>query len=118
MEMETAIATLAALAQETRLAIFRALIRAHSLTDGEGGLPAGEIAEALGIAPATLSFHLKELSRGGLVSSRREGRSIIYKAELNAMRRLTEFLLEDCCQGACGAIGALTGARQRKKECV
>lgn len=114
MEMETAIATLAALAQETRLSIFRALVHAHSPKDGEGGLAAGEIGEALDVPPATLSFHLKEMSYAGLVTSRREGRSIIYKADLAAMRGLTNFLLEDCCQGACGPVGA----RQRKKECV
>jgi DNA-binding transcriptional ArsR family regulator len=114
MEMESAIAALAALAQDTRLSIFRSLVRAHSLKEGEGGLAAGEISEALGVAAATLSFHLKELSRAGLVSSRRVGRSIIYKADLDAMRALTGFLLEDCCQGACGVVGA----QQKQKECV
>lgn len=114
MEMETAIAALGALAQETRLSIFRALVRAHSPKDGEGGLAAGEIGEALDVPPATLSFHLKEMSHAGLVVSRREGRSIIYKADLTTMRGLTDFLLDDCCQGACGIVGA----RQRKKECA
>jgi DNA-binding transcriptional ArsR family regulator len=114
MEMETAIAALGALAQETRLSIFRALVRAHSPKDGEGGLAAGEIGEALDVPPATLSFHLKEMSHAGLVVSRREGRSIIYKADLSTMRGLTDFLLDDCCQGACGIVGA----RQRKKECA
>lgn len=115
MESGTAIAALSALAQETRLAIFRALVRAHSPKEGEGGLAAGDIAEALGVPPATLSFHLKELAHAGLVSSRRDGRSIVYKADLGAMRGLTEFLLEDCCQGACGVVGKLG---QRKKECA
>lgn len=115
MEAETAIVALAALAQETRLAIFRALVRAHSPKEGEGGLAAGDIAEALGVPPATLSFHLKELAHAGLVSSRRDGRSIVYKADLGAMRGLTEFLLEDCCQGACGVVGK---PGQRKKECA
>lgn len=114
METGTAIAALSALAQETRLSIFRTLVRAHSLTEGEGGLAAGEIGEALDVPSATLSFHLKEMSYAGLVTSRREGRSIIYKADLSMMRGLTEFLLEDCCQGACGAVGT----RQRKKECA
>jgi DNA-binding transcriptional ArsR family regulator len=114
MEMKSTIAALAALAQETRLSIFRALVRAHSPKDGEGGLAAGEIGEALDVAPATLSFHLKEMFHAGLVTSRREGRSIIYKADLATMRSLTEFLLEDCCQGACGVVGN----RQRKKECA
>lgn len=114
MEMESAIAALAALAQDTRLSIFRALVRAHKPASGEGGLAAGELAEALGVAPATLSFHLKEMSHAGLIASRREGRSIIYKADLNAMRALTDFLLEDCCQGACGTVEN----RQKAKECV
>lgn len=116
MKMESAITALAALAQETRLSIFRTLVRAHSPKEGEGGLAAGEISEALGVTAATLSFHLKEMSHAGLVSSRREGRSIIYKADLGAMRDLTNYLLEDCCQGACGIVG--TGTKQKKKECV
>jgi DNA-binding transcriptional ArsR family regulator len=114
MESTNAIAALAALAQETRLSIFRALVRAHSPKDGEGGLAAGEIAEALDVPPATLSFHLKELAHAGLVTSRRDGRSIVYKADLSAMSDLTDFLLKDCCQGACGVVGG----RQRKTECV
>jgi DNA-binding transcriptional ArsR family regulator len=114
MEIKTAIGALSALAQETRLSIFRALVRAHSMKEGEGGLAAGEIGEALDVPPATLSFHLKEMSHAGLVTSRRDGRSIIYKADLSTMRGLTEFLLEDCCAGACGIVGT----RQRKKECA
>jgi len=116
MESEIAIVALSALAQETRLAIFRALIRAHSPKEGEGGLSAGDIAVALSVPPATLSFHLKELAHAGLVRSRRDGRSIVYKADLAVMRGLTEFLLEDCCQGACGVVGGKSG--QRKKECA
>ncbi|MDO8288235.1 MAG: metalloregulator ArsR/SmtB family transcription factor [Parvibaculum sp.] len=112
--MENAITALAALAQDTRLSIFRALVRAHALKEGEGGLAAGEIGEALDVPPATLSFHLKEMSHAGLVTSRREGRSIIYKADLAIMRGLTDFLLEDCCQGACGSVGKVV----RKKECA
>ena len=104
MEMETAVTALSALAQETRLTIFRALVRAHSPREGEGGLAAGEIAEALGVAPATLSFHLKELTHAGLIVQRREGRSLIYKADLSAMLGLTAYLLDDCCQGACGTL--------------
>ncbi|MEX1153367.1 ArsR/SmtB family transcription factor [Parvibaculum sp.] len=104
MEIETAIPALAALAQETRLAIFRALVRAHMPVEGEGGLAAGDIALTLSVPPATLSFHLKELARAGLVTSRREGRSIVYKADLDAMLGLTGFLLDDCCQGACGTL--------------
>lgn len=120
MKMETAIAALSALAQETRLAIFRALVRAHSPVEGEGGLAAGDIAEALGVAPATLSFHLKELAHAGLVTSRREGRSVIYKAALDSMLSLTNFLLQDCCQGACGTLSPCPpgGVNRNEKECV
>ncbi|WP_245545247.1 ArsR/SmtB family transcription factor [Parvibaculum lavamentivorans] len=118
--MEAAIAALSALAQETRLSIFRALVRAQSPVAGEGGLAAGEIAEALGVAPATLSFHLKELSHAGLVASRREGRSILYTVNLDAMLGLTGFLLDDCCQGACGTLSpcAVTPVNSTRKECV
>lgn len=112
--METAVAALSALAQDTRLSIFRALVRAHSPNAGEGGLAAGEIAEALGVAPATLSFHLKELAHTGLVASRRKGRSIIYKAEIAQMTDLMDFLLKDCCRGACGG----ADSRQLRKECA
>jgi DNA-binding transcriptional ArsR family regulator len=94
METETAVQALGALAQETRLAVFRLLVRAGPL-----GLPAGGIAERLGVPPATLSFHLKELSRAGLARSRRESRQIYYAAEFSLMRELLGFLTEDCCQG-------------------
>ena len=117
MESKAAISALAALAQETRLAVFRALVRAHSMRADQGGLAAGALAEQLDVPPATLSFHLKEMANAGLVSSRKDGRSVIYKANLAAMRTLTDYLLEDCCGGVCGA-------RQRPetlsqaKECV
>lgn len=114
--MDSAIVTLGALAQETRLSIFRALVRAHSPKDGEGGLAAGEISEQLDVAAATLSFHLKEMSHAGLVTSRRDGRSIIYKANLDAMRGLTDFLLEDCCKGACGIVS--NHRNQKQRECA
>ncbi|WP_167092907.1 ArsR/SmtB family transcription factor [Parvibaculum indicum] len=114
MKMKLTIDALSALAQETRLAIFRALVRAHSPDEGRGGLAAGEIAERLGVAPATLSFHLKELAHAGLVVSRREGRSIIYKADLGRMSAVMGFLLEDCCNGACGTVAACAP----QEECV
>jgi DNA-binding transcriptional ArsR family regulator len=106
MKSEAAIKALSALSQETRLGIFRALVRAHDPEPAIGGLPAGAIAEALSVSPTTLSFHLKELANAGLVRSRREGRSIVYTADLETMRALTGFLLEDCCQGACGTMSA------------
>jgi DNA-binding transcriptional ArsR family regulator len=94
MESETALAKLAALAQETRLAIFRRLVRA-----GPGGESAGLIAAALGTPAPTLSFHLKELERAGLITQRRESRSLIYAAHYDGMRALLGFLMDDCCAG-------------------
>ncbi len=101
MKINIAIDALAALAQETRLEIFRTLVRAHSPKDEEAGLPAGALAEVLGVAAPTLSFHLKELSRAGLVLPRRDGRSIVYTANLDVMSALADYLIEDCCQCAC-----------------
>ena len=103
METNNALLMLAALAQDTRLDVFRVLVKAHKPDGVSGGLAAGELADALDVAPATLSFHLKELSRSGLIVSRKAGRSIIYDADLTAMSGLTNFLLEDCCQGACAS---------------
>lgn len=94
MEEKQAVVALTALAQESRLRVFRLLVPA-----GESGLAAGEIAERLQIPPATLTFHLKELSHAGLVESRREGRSIIYSLRCDAMRALLSFLAQDCCGG-------------------
>lgn len=85
---------MAALAQETRLSIFRALVQA-----GPEGLAAGRIAEAVGAPASTLSFHLKELSAAGLARSRQEGRFIYYTADYAAMSELVSFLTEKCCQG-------------------
>ncbi len=101
MEMNNAIEALAALAQDTRLEIFRALVRAHSPRPEEAGLSAGALATQLNVAAPTLSFHLKELAHAGLLISRRDGRSIIYTANFQTMRALTSYLIEDCCQGAC-----------------
>ena len=95
MEKSNAIGALAALAQETRLDVFRLLVGA-----GPPGLPAGRIGERLGVASATLSFHLKELRRAGLVSCRRVGRSLIYAADFGAMNALVGYLTENCCRGA------------------
>lgn len=94
MESKNAVAVLAALAQESRLAAFRLLVVA-----GPEGMPAGEIGEELAIPPATLSFHLKELVHAGLIESRRESRSIRYSLCTSAVKELFEFLMEDCCQG-------------------
>ena len=94
MEISIAVTVLAALAQETRLSAFRTLVVA-----GEKGLPAGEIAERLGVPANTLSFHLKELSRAGIVNSRCDGRFVIYCADFAAMRGLIDYLSEECCEG-------------------
>jgi DNA-binding transcriptional ArsR family regulator len=94
MELPTAVSRLAALAQESRLAIFRLLVQ-----KGPMGLCAGDIGNALGMAPATLSFHLKELSRAGLLQSRQEGRFIYYAPDVDAMNALLAYLTENCCGG-------------------
>ena len=90
-----AVAALAALAQEHRLALFRLLVQA-----GEEGMAAGAIASALGVPNSSLSFHLAQLSRAGLVRQERRHRSIIYRADYPAMNALVGYLLENCCAGA------------------
>lgn len=95
METETVLAALAALAQETRLAIFRQLVQA-----GPAGLAAGKIAEQLAVPPSSLSFHLKELSHAGLVASRQSGRFVIYCADFATMHGVIGYLSENCCGGA------------------
>jgi len=92
MESNEAITALGALAQDTRLAVFRHLVKA-----GPAGTPAGSVASALGVAAPTLSFHLKELERAGLVTQRRESRNIIYAADYAGMRALLLYLTKDCC---------------------
>ena len=94
METQSAIPALASLAQESRLAIFRTLVQA-----GHEGLPAGKVSEQTGIAPSSLSFHLKELAHAEMVSARQEGRFIIYTANFATMNALIEFLTENCCGG-------------------
>jgi DNA-binding transcriptional ArsR family regulator len=94
MEEKQAIQALAALAQESRLRVFRLLV-----SSGTRGLAAGEIADRLGIPAATLSFHLKELTQAALIVDRRNGRSIIYSLNVAGMRSLLAFLSEDCCEG-------------------
>jgi ArsR family transcriptional regulator, arsenate/arsenite/antimonite-responsive transcriptional repressor len=95
MENKAAVSLLTALAQESRLAVFRLLVE-----QGPDGLPAGKIGEQLGIPPATLSFHLKELSHAGLVQPRQESRYIFYSANYAAMNNLLAFLTENCCAGS------------------
>jgi ArsR family transcriptional regulator len=96
MEKKAAIGALGALAQETRLDLFRLLV-----TVGPQGLPAGVIADRLGVLPASLSFHLAQLVHAGLITQRRLGRQLIYSAEYGAMTELLAYLTENCCgQGA------------------
>ena len=89
-----AVAALGALAQDTRLAVFR-----HLVKEGASGLPAGRIAADLGIKASTLSFHLSQLERAGLLRSWRRERQIFYAVEIETFRRLLSFLTEDCCGG-------------------
>ena len=92
MDQNKAVAALGALAQDTRLGLFRLLV-----TAGAAGLPAGTIAENLGVAPSSLSFHLQQLLHAGLVTQRRLGRQLIYAAEYGAMNELLAYLTENCC---------------------
>lgn len=94
MEIEDACNALSALAQMSRLELFRLLVEA-----GDEGMPAGEISNELNIPKPTLSFHLKELSSAGLIVSHRHGRSITYKIDVDGIRDLMDFLTQDCCQG-------------------
>jgi ArsR family transcriptional regulator, arsenate/arsenite/antimonite-responsive transcriptional repressor len=98
MEKSNAVAALAALAQDNRLDVYRLLVQA-----GPDGMAAGAVAEALDLAPNTLSFHFDRLRAAGLVTVRREGRSMIYAAQYEAMNALLGYLTENCCQGRqCG----------------
>src|ERR1043165_6270319 len=95
MEKIDAVAALAALAQDNRLDVFRLLVQA-----GPEGMPAGQVAEALDLAPNTLTFHFDRLRVAGLVTVRREGRSMIYAARFETMNALIAYLTENCCGGA------------------
>jgi ArsR family transcriptional regulator len=94
MDEKDVIAALAALAQPSRLRIFRQLVEV-----GQAGLTPGTLGERLDIPPATLSFHLKELLNAGLLEQTREGRSLIYSTRINHMSSLIDYLTENCCQG-------------------
>ena len=102
MDSAAVIGALGALAQEHRLAAFRLLVQA-----GDEGMPAGAIAEALGVPNSSLSFHLAQLTRAGLIRQERQSRSLIYTADYAAMNALLGYLTENCCAGAaCGADAA------------
>lgn len=105
METKLAVKMLAALAQDTRLAVFRQLVEA-----GPAGRAAGELAETLACAPATLSFHLKELSHAGLIEGRQDGRYVIYAANFSGMNALLAYLTENCCRVSAPADGCCVPA--------
>lgn len=111
MEKTTAVAALAALAQENRLDVFRLLIEA-----GKDGLPAGRIADRLGLAPNTLSFHFDRLRTAGIVTVRREGRSMIYSARFEVMNELLGYLTDTCCAG--DPAKCFPRSKARKREAV
>lgn len=107
MEIKLAIDALAALAQETRLQIFRRLVWA-----GDTGIPAGMLGRMLNVPAPTLTFHLNLLCNAGLIERRRKGRSIIYAVNFAGVRELLGFLMEDCCQGNPALCGPAASARR------
>ncbi|HEX7115140.1 MAG TPA: metalloregulator ArsR/SmtB family transcription factor [Steroidobacter sp.] len=109
MNTRDAIEALAALAHEHRLAVFRLLVQR-----GPEGLSAGEIAERIGLAPSSLTFHLQHLTRAGLLTQRRKGRQLIYAADFAAMNALVAYLTEKCCSGATGCSPAAASTTRRK----
>lgn len=113
METKTAVRALAALAQGTRLDVFRLLVEA-----GHGGCAAGDIAQTLGVAPATLSFHLKELTNAGLADARQDGRHVFYGANFQTMSALLAYLTENCCarDKACSPANCTTGTPTGKRR--
>ena len=112
MEMADAVEALSALAQETRLQVYRLLVEA-----GPEGLPAGRIGERLDLPPATLSFHLAHLARAGLARSRQEGRFVIYSADFQNMDALVGYLTENCCGGrACVPASKIPAMKGRHHE--
>jgi len=112
MDANLAIKRLSALAQDGRLAVFRLLVKA-----GPAGIAAGQIARTLAVTPNTLSFQLNVLANAGLVTSRRDGRSIIYAAAYDAMGELLVYLMEDCCQGRPEVCAPMAQAASRVACC-
>src|SRR6201992_3718349 len=111
MDQKRAIAALGALAQETRLELFRLLV-----ARGREGLPAGVIAEQLGVQPSSLSFHLEQLVHAGLITQRRLSRQLIYSAEYGAMNALLAYLTEKCCGRDAACVPGRTPAAAFTKE--
>jgi ArsR family transcriptional regulator, arsenate/arsenite/antimonite-responsive transcriptional repressor len=116
MKKTDALAALAALAQDNRLDMFRLLVEA-----GPEGVPAGKVSDKLGLAPNTLTFHFDRLRDAGLVTVRREGRSMIYAAQFGTMNALLAYLTENCCQGAadtCAPDAACKPARAKRVKAL
>ena len=114
MEKSDVIAALAALAQDNRLDAYRLLVQA-----GPGGMPAGQVSTALRLAPNTLSFHLDRLRQAGLVTVRRDGRSLIYAARYDSMNALIGYLTQNCCVGVdteCASPGCAPAATQKQSR--
>jgi len=110
MEQTDAVAALAALAQDNRLDVFRLLVQA-----GPQGMPAGNVASALKLAPNTLTFHFDRLRHAGLVTVRREGRLMIYAARYDTMNGLLGYLTENCCGGGSGPVACKPARTRRAK---
>ncbi|MFP5328737.1 MAG: ArsR/SmtB family transcription factor [Alphaproteobacteria bacterium] len=111
MDSSAVVRALGALAQEHRLALFRLLVQA-----GEQGMPAGAIAEALGVPNSSLSFHLAALTKAGLIRQERQSRSLIYSADYAAMTELVGYLMENCCGGAdCSKSACAEPVQERKR---
>jgi ArsR family transcriptional regulator, arsenate/arsenite/antimonite-responsive transcriptional repressor len=117
MQKDRALTALAALAQDSRLDVFRLLVRA-----GPDGMPAGRVAQELDLAPSALTFHFDRLRVAGLVTVRRAGRSMIYAAQFDTMNALLAYLTENCCQGAdpCAPVECKSpvSSKSREKERV
>lgn len=113
MKKPDVLAALAALSQENRLDAYRLLVQA-----GPDGMPAGEVAAALGLPPNTLTFHLDKLREAGLVTARRDGRSIIYATQFETMNAVLGYLTENCCGGAndCAPAAACSPARSKRTK--
>ena len=112
MEISKAVDALSALAQESRLSIYRLLVEA-----GPEGLSAGRIGEALKLPPATLSFHLSHLTRAGLTHSRQDGRFVFYSADFQSMNALVGYLTENCCGGrSCAPTTAILAKKGKEHE--
>jgi len=112
MEKTEALSALAGLSQESRLDIFRLLVE-----QGPEGLAAGEIAERLDMANATLSFHLKELTHAGLLNARQAGRFIYYSANFATVNGLVDYLTENCCRNASCDVACVPSTRRKGRRC-